>query len=43
MRKKLLKAVAKLGEITIKSANKAACIGWTYQPKMPANIKNFKK
>lgn len=43
MENSLLKVMAKLSEITIKSANKLTCWGWTYQPKAPANIKNFKK
>lgn len=43
MKSVILKAVAKITEVTIKSSNNATCIGWTYQPKAPANIKNFKK
>lgn len=43
MKNSILKAVAKLTEVTIKSANKSTCNGWSYQPKAPANIKNFKK
>ena len=43
MKNSILKAVAKLTEATVKSANKTTCSGWTYQPKAPANIKNFKK
>ncbi len=43
MKSKIMKAVAKMTEKTIRMANKTTCYGWTYQPKAPANIKNFKK
>ncbi|MGN0650296.1 MAG: cyclic lactone autoinducer peptide [Oscillospiraceae bacterium] len=43
MKSQILKAVAKMAEKTILTANKTTCHGWTYQPKTPANIKNFKK
>jgi cyclic lactone autoinducer peptide len=43
MKSQIMKAVAKMAEKTILTANKTACCGWTYQPKAPANIKNFKK
>ncbi len=39
----ILKAVAKITEKTIYASNQTTCIAWTYQPKAPANIKNFKK
>lgn len=39
----ILKAVAKMTEKTVYTANKTTCHAWTYQPKAPANIKNFKK
>ncbi|MBQ7794423.1 MAG: cyclic lactone autoinducer peptide [Clostridia bacterium] len=42
MKSKILKAVAKITEKTILTANKTTCWGWSYQPKAPANIKNFK-
>ena len=43
MKKEMLKAIAKLTENTINSANKTNCQGYTYQPKAQADIKNFKK
>lgn len=43
MKKEILKVIAKLTEKTINSANKANCRGYTYQPKVPTGIKNFKK
>lgn len=43
MKKIILKAVAKLTEKEINSATKTNCRGYTYQPKVPADIKNFKK
>ena len=43
MKSQIMKAVAKMAEKTILTANKTACCGWTYQPKATANIKNFNK
>lgn len=43
MKKEILKVIAKLTEKTIISGNKINCEGYTYQPKVPAGIKNFKK
>ena len=41
MKSTILKAVAKMTEKAIHTANKATCYGWTYQPKAPANIKKL--
>lgn len=43
MKKLLMKAMAVMAEKSITTANKTACFGWSYQPKAPKNIKNFKK
>lgn len=43
MKKEILKVIAKLTEKTINSVNKINCQGYTYQPKIPADIKKFKK
>ena len=43
MKKLILKAIATAAEKSISTANKTACFGWSYQPKAPKNIKNFKK
>mgnify|MGYP000145065969 CR=1 FL=1 len=43
MKSTILKAVAKISEKTVYAANKTTCYGWSYQPKAPANIKDFKK
>ena len=43
MKSQILKAVAKMAEKTIIASNNTACCAWSYQPKAPANIKNFKK
>ncbi len=43
MKKKILKAISKLAEKSIKKSNSTACYGWTYQPKEPNGIKNFGK
>ncbi len=43
MKSTMLRAVAKITEMTIGTANKVTCYFWTFQPKAPANIKNFKK
>lgn len=43
MKKTLLKALAAMAEKSIATANKTTCIFYSYQPKAPANIKNFKK
>ncbi len=43
MKLSFLKAVAKITEATVKTSNTLNCWAWTYQPKAPANIKNFKK
>lgn len=43
MKSTILKAVAKIAEKTVHSANKTTCYGWSYQPKAPASVKNFKK
>ena len=43
MKKLVMKAIAAMAEKSIATANKTACLGWSYQPKAPKNIKNFKK
>lgn len=43
MKKVVLKIIATMAEKSIKTANKTTCCGLTFQPKAPANIKNFKK
>lgn len=43
MKKLVMKAIAMMAEKNIATANKTACCGWSYQPKAPQNIKNFKK
>lgn len=43
MKKIVMKAIATIAEKSIATANKTACCGWSYQPKAPKNIKNFKK
>lgn len=43
MKSTILKAVAKMVEKTVHTANHTTCLGWSYQPKAPANIKSFKK
>lgn len=43
MKKLIMKAIAVMAEKSITTANKTACLGWSYQPKAPKNIKNFKK
>ncbi len=43
MKSTILKIVAKMAEKTILTANKTTCCGWSYQPKAPAKIKDFKK
>ncbi len=43
MKKMILKALAKAAEKSIATANKTTCTFMSYQPKAPANIKNFKK
>ena len=43
MKKAILKVMAKAAEKSIVTANRTACSGFTYQPKAPKDIKNFKK
>lgn len=43
MKKTILKVMAKAAEKSIATSNRTACCGFTYQPKAPKNIKNFKK
>lgn len=43
MKKAILKVMAKVAEKSIITANKTACCGFSYQPKAPKDIKNFKK
>lgn len=43
MKKAILKVMAKAAEKSIIAANKTACSGFSYQPKAPKDIKNFKK
>lgn len=43
MKKLLMKAITTMAEKSIVTANKTACLAWSYQPKAPKNIKNFKK
>lgn len=43
MKKIVMKVIAAMAEKSIATANKTACSGWSYQPKAPKNIKNFKK
>lgn len=43
MKKTILKALAKVTEKSIATANKTTCTFMSYQPKVQANIKNFKK
>ncbi len=43
MKSTILKAVAKITEKTVQTSSTITCWGWSYQPKAPAKIKNFKK
>lgn len=43
MKKIAMKAIAVMAEKSIAIANKTTCWGWSYHPKAPKNIKNFKK
>lgn len=43
MKRFVMKAIAAMAEKSIATANKTVCCGWSYQPKAPKNIKNFKK
>lgn len=43
MKKQCLEVLAKLSEKAIKKANNTACQNWTFQPKAPQNLKEFKK
>ena len=43
MKKAILKVMARAAEKSIIVANKTACCGFSYQPKAPKDIKNFKK
>lgn len=43
MKSTILKAVAKITEKAVQASNHTTCLGWSYQPKLPANIKDFKK
>lgn len=43
MKEKMLKILAAMAEKSIEIANKTTCTFYTYQPKAPANIKDFKK
>ena len=39
----ILKVIARIAETNIAISNNTACGFWSYQPKVPKNIKNFKK
>lgn len=43
MKKTIMKAVARAAEKCVRKANSTTCLGFTYQPKAPKDIKNFKK
>lgn len=43
MKEKMLKALAAMAEKSIATSNKTTCTVLSYQPKAPANIKDFKK
>lgn len=43
MKKEILKVAAKMAEKSIKGDTRATCSWWSYQPKVPKNIKEFKK
>lgn len=43
MKKTILKVLATVAEKSIKKSNNSTCFGWTYQPKAPDNILEFKK
>ncbi len=43
MKEKMLRILAKMAEKSIETANKTTCTFYSYQPKAPANIKDFKK
>ncbi len=43
MKKIVMKVMAAAAEKSIAIANKTTCWGWSYHPKAPKNIKNFKK
>ncbi|MCF0228450.1 MAG: cyclic lactone autoinducer peptide [Parasporobacterium sp.] len=43
MKKTVLRLLAKVAERSIKVSNNTNCTGWTYQPKAPKGIKQFKK
>ncbi len=43
MKEKMLKILATMAEKSIETANKTTCFFVSYQPKAPANIKDFKK
>lgn len=43
MKKTILKIVAAMAEKSIAKSNNTTCNFLSYQPKAPANIKNFKK
>lgn len=43
MKKQFAKMIAKIAEKNIKVANNTTCLGFSYQPKAPQNIKNFAK
>ncbi len=43
MKKQLLEVLAVMAEKAIKQANDTASRYWSYQPKPPEDIKNFKK
>lgn len=40
---KILKVIAQIAEKNIAISNNTACCFWSYQPKAPKDIKNFKK
>lgn len=43
MKKQFLEMLASMAEKAIKQANNTASRYWSYQPKPPKDIKNFKK
>jgi len=42
-KKPILRLVSCLAEHAIKKANNKYCLYWSYQPKVPSGIKDFKK
>lgn len=42
-KKPMLRLVSYLAECAIKKANNTYCLYWSYQPKVPTGIKDFKR